>query len=129
MRKETEAIGVRPATSYLEIVGVVLKQLRTEKGLDQAALASAVGIAQSTWSRVENGAVPITVEQLALVCGMLGVPPGSVLEKADRAAHQMRQRGVEVVPRRAASTGMEDGLAFLKGAAILALLVAVLGGK
>lgn len=128
--KHTSTPTVRPAASYPEIVGGILKQLRTQRGLDQAALAKAVGVAQPTWSRIENGTIPITVEQLGFVALQLAVVPSEILRRADQAAKRFSEQGIKVTPQRANPTGIdEEGLAFLKGAAIVALLAAVFGGK
>lgn len=129
MQSQARSSGIRPATSYPEIVGAVLKHLRTVHGLGQGEMAQAVGVGQSTWSRIENGTIPITVEQMAFAARRLGVTPAQILGHADLAAQQFNAQGVEVTPQRAGPTGMEQGLAFLKGAAILALLAALLSGS
>lgn len=121
---------MRAAASYPEIVGGVLKQLRTQRQLDQATLAQAVGVAQPTWSRIENGTIPITVEQLGFVAPQLGVLPSEILRRADQAAQRFSEQGIQVTPQRANPNGLDgEGLAFLKGAAIVALLASVFGGK
>lgn len=128
--KRVSTTNVRPAASYPEIVGGVLKQLRNQRRLDQASLAQAVGVAQPTWSRIENGTIPITVEQLGFVAPQLGVLPNEILRRADQAAERFSAQGIQVTPRRANPSGIDgDGLAFLKGAAIVALLAAIFTGK
>lgn len=128
--KHTSTPIVRPAASYPEIVGGVLKQLRVLRQLDQAALAHAVGVAQPTWSRIENGTIAITIEQLGFVAPQLGVSPSEILRRADVAAENFIKQGIQVTPRRSNPSGLDgEGLAFLKGAAIVALLAAVFSGK
>lgn len=128
--KHVSTPTVRPAVSYPEIVGGVLKQLRTQRQLDQAKLALAVGVAQPTWSRIENGTIPITVEQLAFVAPQLGYLPSQILGHADQAAKRFSDQGIQVTPQRASPSGIDgEGLAFLKGAAIVALLAAIFAGK
>lgn len=122
--------GLQPAVSYPEIVGGVLKQIRTQLHLDQATVAKVVGVAQPTWSRIENGAVPITVEQLALIAPTLNLRPSQLLERADTAVEGFRRQGIQVTPQRASPTGVdEEGRAFLKAAAVVGMLALILGGK
>lgn len=122
--------GMRPAVSYPEIVGGVLKQIRTQLQLDQATIAKAVGVAQPTWSRIENGSVPISVEQLALIAEQLKMLPSQILERADMAADSFRKQGIQVTPHRASPTGVdEEGRAFLKAAAVVGMLALIFGGK
>lgn len=124
--KPRSTAAVQPAVSYPEIVGSVVKQLRTLCQLDQARLASAVGVAQPTWSRVENGAIPISVEQLGIIAPVLGIQPSEILRRADLAAAQFAEQGIQVTPRRSNPSGIDDdGRAFLKGAAVVALLAAI----
>lgn len=122
--------GMRPAVSYPEIVGGVLKQIRTQLQLDQATIAKAVGVAQPTWSRIENGSVPVTVEQLAFIAPQLKMTPGQILARADTAADSFRKQGIQVTPQRASPTGVdEEGRAFLKAAAVVGMLALIFGGK
>lgn len=128
--KRVSTPTVRPAVSYPEIVGNVLKQLRNQQQFDQASVARAVGVAQPTWSRIENGTIPITIEQLGFVARHLGIPPSEILGHADQAARRFSEQGIQVTPRRANPSGIdEEGLAFLGGAAIVALLAAIFAKK
>lgn len=121
---------MRPVVSYPEIVGRVLKELRNKSGLDQATLANAVGVGQSTWSRIENGTIPITTEQLAFAAQTLKATPMRIMEYAEQAAERFRSQGIEVVPQRPTPSAIEQGLAFLGAAAIIAVIVALIrGGK
>lgn len=122
--------GMQPAVSYPEIVGGVLKQIRTQLQLDQATIAKTIGVAQPTWSRIESGSVPITVEQLAFIAPQLKMSPSQILERADTAADSFRKQGIQVTPQRASPTGVdEEGRAFLKAAAVVGMLALIFGGK
>lgn len=57
------------------VVGTTVSMLRAARGLSQAELASAGGIAQSRLSRVEQGAEDATVEQMRKVAEVLEVLP------------------------------------------------------
>ena len=45
----------------------------------QGKMAESVGVGQSTWSRLENGASALTVEQLAAAAAVLGARPSASL--------------------------------------------------
>lgn len=50
-----------------------IKYMRVKAGLSQAALASAIGVTQSTIARWEHGSRSITVEQLYKIAQVLRV--------------------------------------------------------
>lgn len=45
---------IQLVTSYPAIVGTVLVNIRESRGMTQAALAAKIGLASSTWSRIET---------------------------------------------------------------------------
>ena len=92
--------SLKPAATYPSVVGNVLAQLRSQRGLHQQDLAEAVGVTQATWSRVESGQTGITVEHLRLAANQLGRTPGEILSMADSTATMMQLNGVEVIPTR-----------------------------
>jgi transcriptional regulator with XRE-family HTH domain len=87
----------------------VLVELRKEKGRNQSELATAVGINQSAWSKVERGASALTIEQPAEVGAQLGTAPGEILERADRLAESIKSRGIQVENKRT-SCGTWNGI-------------------
>lgn len=117
-----------PGTTYTAIVGQVLARKRADRGLEQAVLAKSLGVGQSTWSRVENGAVALTVEQLRAVAAPLAISPDEVLREADHYESLLTSSGVKVIPQSEARRN-EAVMAFLAGAALGALLVALLSRK
>src|SRR5689334_4806061 len=92
--------AVVPATSYPAILGAVLVRLREERGLTQAVLAVRMGLAPSTWSRIEGGFSALSIDQLARVAEILGVRVGDIAQRADVAQDAVRKRQVHVVPAR-----------------------------
>lgn len=114
-----------PATTYPAVVGRVLAEIRQARGVPQEALAQALEMTQSGWSRVERGDVAITVEQLALVAPMLNTSPGEVLQRADHAVRYAKDQGVRVEPRRV-SAAVAGGLVLIGAAALAALIAAAL---
>jgi transcriptional regulator with XRE-family HTH domain len=119
------------ATSYPAVLGRLLTQARSVKGLDQSRVAEAVGVSQSTWSRIEKGEIALTIEQLAAACGELGVQPSDILQQTDLAARRLTDRGVTVTPKRpnTLEKALEVGLVILGAAALAALVASVLSDE
>ena len=116
---------LRTVTSYPAIVGQVLSELRRRSGIDQAELADFVGVTQSTWSRIENGASALTIEQLAIAADALGIKRSEILELADQSVNELKSRGIEIEDKRI-SGGLDKGLVILGAAAIGGLIAALL---
>ena len=112
---------VRPATTYPAIVGAVLLNLRERHGLQQSEVAEALGLSPSTWSRVERGALAVSLEQLAAAAEYFETSPGQVLQEADSAVTRLRKQGVHVEPGRPPEL-IPKGLVFLGVAALIGLL-------
>ncbi len=119
---------LRPATTYPAVFGRILVQERTRCGLNQADVAAAVGLTQSGWSRIERGATPITLVQLAAASSSLGRRPSDLLSMADDAVDHLQHQGVDVAMH---STELEDpggkvliGVAALMGLVGLAIAAA-----
>lgn len=114
------------ATTYRAIVGRLLQQHRKARFPEGEKFAKAVGISQPTLSRIESGTVAISVEQLKRLSEALGTTPAQVLAQADMAAARLPKQGVQVVET---DEDSEQVMALLTGAALAAVLVAVLAGK
>lgn len=112
-------------TSYPALVGAVLGNLREERRLKQVDLAAQVGLAGSTWSRIENGSSALTIDQLAQVAEALSIRPGEILRHADAAQDAACERKVRVQPARISNDDAFGlGLAVI-GAAALAAFIGV----
>lgn len=118
-------VDLKPGTSYPAVIGSILVNLRNQQGIRQGDLAQAVGVTQATWSRIENGASALTIEQLGLAATRLGIQPNEILRHADQAVQQLKQRGVTVELTRT-SPNLESGTALIGAAALGALIAAVL---
>lgn len=117
-----------PVTTYPTLVGSILLELRKVKKIDQKQMAEAVGVTQSTWSRIEKGSLALTIEQLALAAAAINQMPGAILQYADEAAQQFRARGgVVEYSRNLSSPNAELGL--VGAAAIGALIGALLARR
>ena len=62
-----------------EIVGVVIKRYRKEKGLSQQELAGDIDSERSYISRLENQGSIIKIDTLIKIAKALGVPPGDII--------------------------------------------------
>lgn len=62
-----------------EMVGTLLRHYRRERGIDQSYLALALGVSQSTYSRIESGRAHLSVVRMAIICRLLGVSPNQLL--------------------------------------------------
>ena len=113
---------ISPATSYAAIVGKILQQKRVAMGMSQSEIAVALGITQGAWSRLESGSSVISLDQLHTCAAALGERPASIIELADSAESRLQDRGVKIKAARAEF----DGAAVITGAALGALLAAVL---
>lgn len=57
-------------------LGILVRDVREQRGLTQTELASRIGIAQSALSRIEAGRHNISVEMLARIAAALDLPLG-----------------------------------------------------
>ena len=110
--------------AYSSIVGSVVARRRAELGVDQTALATAIGMTQSSWSRIECGISAFPVELLARVARVLRVTPHEILEAAERQVSLLKAVGVPVVfvrPTRQRRHSHSDLIAAAREVAPLAL--------
>lgn len=87
-----------PVVTYPALVGQVIAHRRGAKGLNQGALAAALGLSQSAYSRLESGASVLNLSQLRVVAEQLGLSPAEILKSADQYALRLHQQGVQIVP-------------------------------
>ncbi len=120
--------NLKPATTYPAIVGRILVDLRKRAGIGQDVVAGAMGITQSTLSRVERGESALTVEQLARAANSLDLNASAVLAKAESAVLELNAQGIEVSFERSKSE-IDAGLVLIGAAALGALIAAILSKK
>ena len=114
-------------TTYTAILGSVLARHRTERGIGQVELVQRLPISHATWSRIERGIAPITVEQLQEFADLIEIPSDQLLREANRIRWQLQEQGVVVLNTRPAEPASK-GLMLL-GAAALGGIVATLLAK
>lgn len=118
-------------TTYAAILGAVLANLRTAKGLKQAQIAERLDLHVSTWSRIEKGEGPITAEQLRKAAELLGDTPANILAKAAVAEESAKGQGIKVEEKWSGATratAMGSGaIARIAGAMVIPVIGPVLG--
>lgn len=118
-----------PATTFAALVGHVIAERRKSVGMTQADLATAVGMHQSGWSKVERGLSGLSVEQLAVAANALGTKPSEILQEVDRAVDFAQAKGVRVEWTRPSNDAVAAGLMFIGAAALGGLIAAAVAGS
>ena len=113
---------LNPETTFQSVVGRVIVKIRKELNVEQATLASSVGVTQSTWSRIERGESSLTVEQLANAAECLRVNPSTILLEAEEATKALRAQGVVVRNNKIQNSKTKAGIALIGAAALGALV-------
>ncbi len=72
----------RPTVAFDTLVGVAVYHWRTARGMSQVELAKRLAVGQSWLSRVESGALPLTVSNLTQLGEMIGVSSSRILADA-----------------------------------------------
>ena len=84
--------------TYPAIVGQVIAHQRSARGIKQGDLATALGLSQSAYSRLESGDSVLNLSQLNHIAARLVLSPARILELADQYQMRLLQQGVNVVP-------------------------------
>lgn len=108
----------KPIVTYPALVGKILAQQREARGIKQGDLATALGLSQSAYSRLESGDSVLNLSQLRNVAARLGLQPTLILKWADQYEAQLRQQGVEIV-----SEKQDNSAAIVIGLGLLAALL------
>jgi len=94
---------VKPKITYGAVVGQVIQHHRKRAGIGQEAVAQALGITQSAYSRLEQGQSAMTVTQLRVIAERLRTAAASLLHQADLFAARLHAQGVEVTDEKGVS--------------------------
>ena len=123
-------MNLSPETTYQAIVGSVLVGIRKEHGVEQSALAKAVGVNQSTWSRIERGESALSIEQLFLAANHLQIKPSIVIRNSEKAVQSLRSQKVVVSVSKNMDKRVGQGVALIGASALGALVgAAIIRGK
>jgi transcriptional regulator with XRE-family HTH domain len=91
------------ATFHREIDDLIARRIRTERvfaGLRQIDLAGAIGMTQSTLSRIEAGKRPASFAEIARIAIQLRVPPAAFIEPPSQGTTTgwQRRQPVPLIP-------------------------------
>jgi transcriptional regulator with XRE-family HTH domain len=114
---------LKPETTIQSIIGRVIVKIRKELGVEQGEMSNAVGVTQSTWSKIERGESALSVEQLIMAAGVLNINASVILSEAERAIKALKDQGVQVSRMKAPSAKKSGSGAAMIGAAALGALV------
>jgi len=117
--------SLRPETTIQSIVGRVIVKIRKDLGVEQVALATAVGVTQSTWSRIERGDSALTVEQLISAAEALSINSSVILSETECAIFDLKSRGVTINGSKS-KKAPNSGAAVIGAAALGALVTAAI---
>jgi transcriptional regulator with XRE-family HTH domain len=114
---------VQITTTYATIVGAVFAHLRDVRGLSQARVAECLGVATSSWSRVESGGTAVSITQLAKVASVFQLEPWQILVRADRVRGLVERQGIHVAfDVRASELKLSEGQVALEARQLLDLV-------
>ncbi len=111
-----------PETTYQAVIGRVIVRIRKDLSVEQAELATAVGVNQSTWSRIERGESSMSVEQLIIAAEYLKIKPSAVFWEVEVAIQELKQQGLVIRTLKNTEKKAGNGLAMV-GVASLGALV------
>lgn len=57
-----------------------LKLIRTAKKIPQKTMGEAIGVDESTYSRIENGIIPLKAKDIPAIARVLGLPVMDIVE-------------------------------------------------
>ena len=118
-------------TTFSAVLGVVLANLRREKGVEQGEMAQRMGVSQASYSRLESGKSSFSVDQMFLAAIALGISGVELTQRLNNTINSLQVNGVNVVANLRGNTtqareeGSEVG-SMLIGATLGALLVGLL---
>jgi len=109
----------KPAITFARVIGAVVEHHRKSRSMTQEAMARALGISQSAYSRLEQGQSAMNVTQLRAVAAQLNLSSDALMQHAEGYAAQLQQQGVTITDEKPDSAA---GVLIALG--ILAALVA-----
>ncbi|WP_038246508.1 helix-turn-helix domain-containing protein [Ghiorsea bivora] len=111
--------------TFRAMLGNCLKNIRQLKHIEQAYIASHVGISQSTWSKIERGESSISVSQLVQAARLFNIQPSDILLNVETLIRELESQGVHIEYEKVVNSN-STATSFVGGAALGALITAVL---
>ena len=115
--------NLNPETTFQAVIGQVIVKFRKTLGVDQASIAKAVGVTQSTWSRIERGESSLSIEQLIRASRYLRINASLILLEAEKAITELKKQGVIINFNKLQENKSSNTGAALIGAAALGVIV------
>lgn len=121
-------------TTFSAVLGVVLSNLRKERGVEQGEMAERMGISQASYSRLESGKSAFSIDQMYQAAESIGLTSDELTGRLNTTIDKLRNSGVKVVPqlRGNSSQAKKEGggvSSFVVGAALGGVLVGLLSQK
>jgi len=121
-------------TTFSAVLGVVLSNLRAERGIEQADMAGRMGLSQASYSRLESGKSTFTVDQMYQAAAALDLNGDQLTERLNQMVRVLELNSARVIPQMRANTtrarSENSGAgSFVVGAALAALLIGLLSKK
>lgn len=120
-------------TTFSAVLGVVLKEFRQQKNLEQQDLADALGISQVSYGRLERGISVFSVDQMFAASRAIGVSDKELMRRLTDAIHKVEEaEAAKVTTAKEAKNETErqgsgsNAGAILAGAALGALVIGLL---
>lgn len=98
------------STSFHTICRLLLRELRQERNVQQAQIGQLLGRSSSSWSKVETGDTPLTLDHLLTACTACQVWPSDLLLTAQNYMTLLVQHGWYVAAHGTALPNEEDRL-------------------
>jgi transcriptional regulator with XRE-family HTH domain len=85
-------------TTYQSVLGAVINSLRSsgDRNITQAEIAKRLGVTVSTWSRIERGESPLTIEQLLIVALFFDLPLSALFKNVEGQMESLKSQGISV---------------------------------
>lgn len=85
---------VEKSTSFHTISRLLLRELRQERSVQQAQISQLLGRAStSSWSKVEAGDTPLTLEHITTACSVFQIWPSDLFQAVQSYVMLMTQNG------------------------------------
>ena len=118
-----KSTGANPVVPYSMIVGEVIKELRSQKGLTQNKICQIAGITQSAYSRIENGDINPSIAQIRDIALALEANVSDIICATDIICSELRQSDLKIC----GAESENDIRLFGKGGALAAAPTLALG--
>ncbi|HEY9029770.1 MAG TPA: helix-turn-helix transcriptional regulator [Kangiella sp.] len=121
-------------TTYSAVLGVVLRNLRLERGIEQSDMAEQMGLSQASYSRLEGGKSSFTVDQMFQAANAIGIGAEELNQRLNGTISRLQASGLSVIPQvrgnaTQAKSESNDLGNFLAGAGLAAALITLFSRK